>query len=153
MRQIVLASIAVVISASPAGALPEGFKARADALLAQSYAADGPGVSVSISEHGRVVYEAQRGMADIATKRPVAAATVFRIGSITKQFASATLLQMIGEGRVALDDPLSKFIPDYPGGQAITIRQILNHTSGIQSYTDIPGWMTEANTARRYSTA
>ncbi len=153
MRQIVLATIAVVISASPAAALPDGFKARADALLAQSYAADGPGVSVSISEHGRIVYEAQRGMADIAAKRPVAAGTVFRIGSITKQFASATLLQMIGEGRVGLDDPLSKFLPDYPGGRGITIRQLLNHTSGIQSYTDIPGWMTEANTARRYSTA
>lgn len=152
MRPFVLAAVAVVISSSPAVALPGGFKARADAVLAAAYAADGPGVSVSISEHGRVVYEAQRGMADIATKRPATAATVFRIGSITKQFASTALLQMVAEGRVALDDPLSKFLPDYPGGRGITVRQLLNHTSGIQSYTDIPGWLSEANTARRYST-
>jgi CubicO group peptidase (beta-lactamase class C family) len=64
------------------------------------------------------------------------------------------VLQLVAEGRISLDDPISRFFPDYPQpGAAATVRQLLNHTSGIQSYTDIPGWMTEANTARAYTTA
>jgi len=146
------AAVVALLLAGPAAALPKDFKAQADAIVAASAAADGPGIQVAVSEHGRVVYTAERGMADIAAKRPITAATGFRIGSITKQFASAVLLQMVGEGKVALDDPLAKFVPGFPGAQGITVRQLLNHTSGIQSYTDIPGWMVEANTARPYST-
>lgn len=154
MQVTSLASLGIValLLAEPAAALPKDFKAQADAIVAASASADGPGIQVAVSEHGRVVYTAQRGMADIATGRPITAATEFRIGSITKQFAAAVLLQMVAEGKVSLDDPLAKFLPTYPGGDAIAVRQLLNHTSGIQSYTDIPGWMVEANTARPYST-
>ncbi len=152
MRTMGMVAVGALLLAGPALALPKDFKAQADAIVAASAAADGPGIQVAVSEHGRIVYTAERGMADIAAKRPITAATEFRIGSITKQFASAVLLQMVGEGKVALDDPLSKFLPTFPGGRGITVRQLLNHTSGIQSYTDIPGWMVEANTARPYST-
>ncbi len=152
MRMRGMAAVGALLLAGPALALPKDFKAQADAIVAASAAADGPGIQVAVSEHGRIVYTAQRGMADIAAKRPITAATEFRIGSITKQFASAVLLQMAAEGKVALDDPLSKFLPTFPGAGGITVRQLLNHTSGIQSYTDIPGWMVEANTARPYST-
>jgi len=60
----------------------------------------------------------------------------------------------VQEGRISLDDPISRFFPDYPqpGGSA-TVRQLLNHTSGIQSYTAIPGWMIAANTSRPHTTA
>jgi CubicO group peptidase (beta-lactamase class C family) len=142
----------LVSAASPVMALPAGFKAKADALLAQSYGANGPGASVVISEHGRIVYQGVRGMADVAAKRPITPSTVFRIGSITKQFSSAVVLQLAAEGKIKLDDPLSKYLPAYPNGSAITVRQLLNHTSGIQSYTGIPGWMVEANTNKAYTT-
>ncbi|MDQ3079726.1 MAG: beta-lactamase family protein [Pseudomonadota bacterium] len=134
-------------------ALPADFKAKADALMAQSYAADGPGASVVISEGGKIVYQSQRGLADIATKRPIIAATVFRIGSITKQFSAAVVLQLAAEGKLELSDPISKFLPDYPqpGGSA-TVAQLLNHTVGIQPYTAIPGFMDEASTNRPYTT-
>lgn len=148
----VSAGVLALLLTGQAAALPKDFKAQADAIVAASVAADGPGIQVAVSEHGRVVYTAERGMADIAARRPITAATEFRIGSITKQFASAVLLQMVGEGKIALDDPLARFLPTYPGGQGITVGQLLNHTSGIQSYTDIPGWMVEANTAKPYST-
>jgi CubicO group peptidase (beta-lactamase class C family) len=79
---------------------------------------------------------------------------VFRLGSITKQFTAAVVLQLVAEGKMSLDDPVSRFFPDYPQpGASATVRQLLNHTSGIQSYTSIPGWMTEANTNRPYTTA
>ena len=133
--------------------MPAGFKAKADALLAQSYQADGPGAAVVISEHGKIVYQGTSGMADIAAKRPITPATVFRIGSITKQFSAAVVLQLVAEGKIKLDDPLARYLPDYPNASAITVRQLLNHTSGIQSYTGIPGWMVEEKTNKPYTTA
>ena len=145
------AAVAMSVAASAEAALPAGYKAKADALLAQSFAADGPGASVVVSEHGKIVYVGTRGMADVAAKRPITPETVFRMGSITKQFASAVVLQLAAEGKLKLTDPLSKFLPDYPGGEGITVAELLNHTSGIQSYTDIPGWMTEEHYGHAYT--
>ena len=154
-REILSATVVGLLAtvATPAVALPAGFKAKADALLAQSYQADGPGAAVVISEHGKIVYQGTRGMADIAAKRPITPATVFRIGSITKQFSAAVVLQLVDEGKIKLDDPLARYLPDYPNASAITVRQLLNHTSGIQSYTGIPGWMVEGKTNKPYTTA
>ena len=147
------AAAAAIVMAAPAHALPADFKSKADALLAQSYAAGGPGASVVISERGKIVYEGQRGLADIAAKRPITPATVFRIGSITKQFAAAVVLQLAAEGKLKLSDAVSKYLPDYPQpGAAATVAQLLNHTVGIQPYTAIPGFMEEASTNRAYTT-
>jgi D-alanyl-D-alanine carboxypeptidase len=148
----VAAALAAAISTGPACALPAGFAQQANALLASSYPADGPGASVIVTEHGKIVYEGSRGLADIAARRRITPATVFRIGSITKQFAAATLLQLAAEGKLKLDDPISTYLPTYPNGQAITVAELLNHTSGIQDYTEIPGWMVEANADRPYTT-
>ncbi len=146
---------AALLFAAPQAVMaqPADFRTQADALLAQSYPADGPGVAVIVTRGGNTIYAAGRGMGDIAAGRPLAASSVFRLGSITKQFTAAIILQLVGEGRIALDDPLSRFFPDYPQpGATATVRQLLNHTSGIQSYTSIPDWMM-ANMARPQSTA
>lgn len=141
-------------TAAPASAVPADFKAKADALLRQSYSANGPGASVVVSEGGRIVYQSGRGLADLDANRPITSQTVFRIGSITKQFAAAVVLQLAAEGKLKLTDPISKFLPDYPQpGASATVAQLLNHSAGIQSYTAIPGWMVEANTNRAYTTA
>ena len=141
-------------AAQPAAAVPGDFEARADALLERAFPADGPGAAVIVTENGRTVYVRGRGLADVAAGRPIAPDTVFRLGSITKQFTAAVILQLANEGRLSLDDPLSRFLPDYPApGAGATVRQLLNHTVGIQSYTGIPGWMVEANTARPHTTA
>ncbi len=146
------AAVAIALSA-PATALPADFKAKADALLAKSFPADRPGAAVIVTDDGKVVYSAGRGLADIAAKRQIAPNTVFRLGSITKQFSAAIMLQLVAEGKVSLDDKLSKFFPDYPKpGADATVAQLLNHTVGVRSYTGIPGWMVEANTNRAYTT-
>lgn len=152
IQLITAVMVSATAIATPAQALPADFKARADALLAKSYAADGPGAQVVVSERGRVLYRGARGMADVDSKRPIDETTVFRIGSITKQFAAAVVLQMAAEGKLKLDDPIARFLPSYPNGAAITVQQLLNHTSGIQSYTGIPGWMVESKTNKAYST-
>lgn len=147
------AAMAMVLAAAPAAAVPADFKAQADALLASAYPATGPGAAVIVTDDGKIVYEAGRGLADVAAKRPITPDTVFRIGSITKQFSAAMMLQLVDEGKVSLDDKVSKFLPDFPKpGADATVAQLLNHTVGVQSYTGIPGWMVEANTNKAYTT-
>jgi len=147
------AAAASMAAAAPALAVPPDFASKADSIVNGAFPADGPGAAVIVTEGGKAVYETGRGLADIQAKRPIDPHTVFRIGSITKQFSAAVLLQLVAEGKLSLDDPLSKFFPDYPQpGASATVRQLLNHTSGIQSYTGIPGWMIEANTNKAYTT-
>lgn len=154
MRLRLLAGAALTVaSLSPAHALPVDFQARADALLKQAYPASAPGAAVIVVEDGHTVYAAGQGLADVEAKRAIDPGTVFRMGSITKQFSAAIMLQLVAEGKVSLDDSLSKYLPDYPKpGADATVSQILNHTVGIQSYTGIPGFMDEANTNRPYTT-
>jgi D-alanyl-D-alanine carboxypeptidase len=154
---VALAAAPVLVPVAGTGAAiaqPADFRTRAAAILDAAYPADGPGAAVIVTRGGQVIYSAGRGLADVGTRRPITPDSVFRYGSITKQFTAAIVLQLVAEGRISLDDPLSRFFPDYPQpGAAATVRQLLNHTSGIQSYTGIPGWMTEANTSRAYTTA
>ena len=153
LKPISLLAAALSLAPLPAAAVPADFRQRAEAQLA-AVPADGPGMAAIVTEHGRTVYAGGRGLANIAARTPITSRTVFRLGSITKQFTSSVIMQLVDEGKVSLDDPLSRFLPDYPQpGAAVTVRQLLNHTSGIQSYTGIPGWMVEANTNRPHSTA
>lgn len=139
--------------AGAAHAVPPGFQDDAEAYLAGAYPADAPGAAVIVVEDGNVVFQQARGLADIDDGTPLTPDTVFRLGSITKQFTAAAIMKLVEEGQISLDHPVSKFLPDYPApGADATVRQLLNHTSGIQSYTGIPGWMVEENTARLYTT-
>ena len=152
-KRVLLGAAAALAVAAPAHAVPADFKAKADALLKKSFPDAGPGAAVIVTEHGKPVYEAGQGLADINAKTRITPETVFRIGSITKQFSAAIMLQLVVEGKVSLDDKLSKFLPDYPKpGADATIAELLNHTVGVQSYTDIPGWMDEKHTAKAYTT-
>jgi CubicO group peptidase (beta-lactamase class C family) len=110
-------------------------------LLADAVPENGPGMAVLVARGDEVLYRDARGQASIELNVPLSADNVFRIGSVTKQFSAAGLLKLVDQGKVALTDPLSKYLPDYPNGENITIVQLLNHTSGIQSYTNLPGYM------------
>ncbi len=142
-KSIFLAGAALtLVATAPVSALPNDFKAKADAILKAAYPAAGPGAAVIVTEDGKTVYAAGHGLADVGAKTTIAPETVFRLGSITKQFSAAVMLQLVAEGKVSLDDRLSKFLPDFPKpGADATIAQLLNHTVGVQSYTGIPGWM------------
>ncbi|MDZ3822350.1 MAG: serine hydrolase domain-containing protein [Pseudoxanthomonas sp.] len=117
-------------------------EAAARSLLESSVPdATGPGMAVLLARGDTVLFRGARGMASIELGVPLSPDHVFRIGSVTKQVAAAGLLKLVDEGKVALDDPLSKYLPDFPNGGAITVAQLLNHTSGIKSYTGIAGYM------------
>ncbi|PEK75187.1 D-alanyl-D-alanine carboxypeptidase [Bacillus toyonensis] len=97
-----------------------------------------PGILANISKGGKT-WSYAAGIADVRTKKPMKADFRFRIGSVTKTFIATVLLQLSGENRLNLDDSIEKWLPGviqgngYDGNQ-ITIRQILNHTSGIADY-------------------
>lgn len=105
-----------------------------------------PSLTVAIAVGDSIVFA--RGYGDAHREAGLAAApgVVYRIGSVTKQFTAAAILQLVEQGRIGLDDPLTKYLPDYPTqGHTVTIRQLLNHTSGIRSYTSLPAWAPRMN--------
>jgi D-alanyl-D-alanine carboxypeptidase len=96
---------------------------------------DPPGGQILLVDHGRIVYEKNFGVRDLQTKQPVDEHTRFEIGSITKQFAAAAILQLQESGKLSLDDPLGKYVPQYATGKHVTIKQLLWQVSGIPDYT------------------
>ena len=100
-----------------------------------------PAVSVAVLRGSDTLVMKGYGQASIEAHRAATASTVYRIGSITKQFTSAAIMRLAERGKLSIDDPMSKYLPDVPThGRSITIRRLLNHTSGIHNYTAEPGW-------------
>ncbi len=105
------------------------------ARLAQPFAV---GFSVAVAQGGAVVLEKGYGRAECEFDVPANPTTAFRIGSITKQFTAALVMRAIAAGKIGLEDDLSKFVPGFPlQGKKVTIHQLLDHSSGIPSYTDV----------------
>jgi CubicO group peptidase (beta-lactamase class C family) len=100
--------------------------------------------TVLVMKQNKVLLEKGYGFADREWNIANTVETKFRIGSVTKQFTAACILQLIEAGKLSLDDKLSKFYPDFPKGDSVTIHMLLNHTSGIASYTDGKDFMTVA---------
>ena len=99
------------------------------------------GLSIGVARNGTPVFMGSYGMADVDANVPMADSTILRIGSLTKTFTSATVLQLIEEGQLALQDDIRTYLPEAPThGQAVTVEQLLNHTSGIPSYTSRPDY-------------
>ena len=110
-------------------------EAIVDALFNGAIKEDSPGASVLVAQNGETLYQKGFGFANLEHHVPIAAETKFRIGSISKQFTATAILKLQGEGALSMEDTLSKFIPDYPRGDEVTIHHLLTHTSGIRSYT------------------
>src|SRR5258708_10666419 len=85
------------------------------------------------------------GEANMESHVPNAPDTRFRLGSITKQFTATLVMQMVEKGQINLNAPVANYLPDYPkpNGDRITIHQLLNHTSGIPGYTELPAFGNE----------
>lgn len=120
----------------------DAFRPRADSLvfvyLAESHA---PSVAFAVIRGTDTLAYGAHGLADVAAWRAPTATTIYEIGSITKQFTSSAIMKLVEQSRVKLDDDLSKYVPQFPlQGKKVSIRQLLNHTSGIHSYTSNPGW-------------
>jgi CubicO group peptidase (beta-lactamase class C family) len=146
-RSYVLAGIALLAGLSPATAQRSTiaraeFRQRADSLvyvyLAESRA---PSAAFAVIRGSDTLAYGAHGLADVEAWRAPTAATIYEIGSNTKQFTSAAIMRLVEQGKVKLDDDLSKYVPQFPlQGRKVSIHQLLNHTSGIHSYTSSPSW-------------
>ncbi|MGB4847941.1 MAG: serine hydrolase [Saprospiraceae bacterium] len=107
-----------------------------DKILSEQFRTDEPGAAVLVSRNGQVIYKKVFGMANLELDVPMQMDNVFWVASIGKQFTAVAILQLMEQGKLNLQDEITKFIPDYPTqGNSITIEHLLTHTSGIQTYS------------------
>jgi CubicO group peptidase (beta-lactamase class C family) len=112
-----------------------------DSLYASIGREQRPGIAVLVAKKGSIVYQKGFAYADIQSHKKITPLTKFRIGSITKQFTAAAILQLQEEGKLNVSDKLSKFFPEFPRADEVTIHHLLTHTSGIHSYTNTDSFM------------
>jgi CubicO group peptidase (beta-lactamase class C family) len=126
---------------------------KVDAVFAK-WTATTPGCAVGVASGGKVVLEKAYGMADLEHDAPNVADTIFEAGSVSKQFTAAAVLLLAREGKLSLDDPVRKYIPELPDyGKPLLIRHMLTHTSGLRDWGEveaIAGW---PRTSRVYTHA
>ncbi|MET9342636.1 serine hydrolase domain-containing protein [Nonomuraea sp. NPDC003804] len=131
---LALAAVPVHAAEASAPSTAASLQKSMDAMMRTGTAA---GVQARLSEGDRQTV-LRSGTATIDGKRPVPANGSFRMGSVTKVFTSVTVLQLVGEGRIGLDDPIGKYLPGLlPRENDITVRMILQHTAGIPDYTSM----------------
>ncbi|WP_431136336.1 serine hydrolase [Psychroserpens mesophilus] len=116
-------------------------------LNEQVFSDESPALSLLVAKDGKAIYKTGLGMADLENKIKAQPKHVFEIGSITKQFTAVSILMLQEQGKLNINDEITKYITDYPTqDQTITIHHLLNHTSGIKSYTNMPNFMSIART-------
>ncbi len=107
-----------------------------DKILSEQFKTDDPGATVLVSRNGQIIYKKAFGMANLELNTPMQLDHVFWIASIGKQFTAIAILQLMEQGKLNLQDEITRFIPDYPTqGNKITIEHLLTHTSGIPTYS------------------
>jgi len=114
--------------------------AKLDALIARYHELGLFNGSALVAEGGQPILRKGYGEANMEWHIPNTPDTRFRLGSITKQFTAALVMHMVEQGQIDLTAPTTRYLPDYPkpNGDRITIHQLLNHTSGIPGYTELP---------------
>ena len=138
MRRLAVALTIVAMSAVT-GCTPDSGR-TVDELFADYDSEGMPGASVMVIKDGEPVLTRSYGLANVEQGVPVRPGTNFRLASVTKQFTATALLMLVEEGMVDLDDPIRQYFPSFPAfTDAITIRHLLQHTSGIEDYEPIYG--------------
>ena len=109
-----------------------------DRLFADWDRHDSPGCALAVYQDGRVAYERGYGMADLEHDVPIAPESVFYVGSLSKQFTAMAAALAMEQGKLAIDDPIRRYLPELPEyTSSITIRHLLHHTSGLRDYNTL----------------
>jgi CubicO group peptidase (beta-lactamase class C family) len=133
----VLALLTALLVAPAQAAKPVDVEVLREFIRAERVRQHVPGVAVAVVRGGNVLLAEGFGEADVEHHVPVGPQTIFQSGSVGKQFTAVALMLQVEDGKLALDDPLTRFFPDAPAyWRAITVRHLLTHTSGIPDYTD-----------------
>lgn len=113
-----------------------------DQIVHREIDLQGPGVAIAVVKDGKPVHIEGYGVANLEWDCPIRPNTVFRLASITKQFTATAIMLLERQGKLRLDDSITTYLPDYPThNRTITITHLLNHTSGIKSYTSLDNFV------------
>lgn len=138
-----ITAAAIVLLATQAGPVVDA-SARVDKVFEKWETTESPGCAVAVSEGGKPVLARAYGMSDLERETPNTVDTVFEAGSVSKQFTAAALMLLARDGKLSLDDPVRKYIPELPDyGAPLTIRHMLTHTSGLRDWGAVvaaAGW-------------
>ena len=122
--------------------------------LTQQLVADGAVGAIAAARHGEDLAQAAAGIANLASGQRMRPDDRYRTGSITKTFVAVVVLQLAGEGTLRLDDTIDRWLPGLvPGGDKITIRELLNHTSGLQDYFNDAAFDSQARSGQQFTPA
>jgi CubicO group peptidase (beta-lactamase class C family) len=156
-RLICVIAAAALLTAVPVarfGQSATGSEAKVDTIFERWTNSSGPGCAVAVGVDGKPILAKAYGMADLEHDIKNRPDTIFEAGSVSKQFTAAAVLLLARDGKLSLDDPVRKYIPELPDyGTALTIRHMLNHTSGLRDWGNvaaIAGW---PRTSRVYTHA
>src|SRR5688572_22617062 len=117
---------------------PDARNAKVDSIFAVMDRTTTPGCAAGAVQNGKFVHRRGYGMADLERGVPITSETVFYTGSVSKQFTAMAIALLAREGKISLDDPARKYIPEIPeNGAAITIRQMVHHMSGLREKWDL----------------
>jgi CubicO group peptidase (beta-lactamase class C family) len=143
VRMLAVAGCALPFTLSAQSSPATDTTAMVDALFA-GWTTSSPGCAVAVGRDGRVVLARGYGMANLEYDVAITPATIFEAGSVSKQFTAAAVVLLALDGRLSLEDPVRKHVPELPPyGDSITIRQMLNHTSGLRDWGTVAaagGW-------------
>ncbi|HEV8481939.1 MAG TPA: serine hydrolase domain-containing protein [Blastocatellia bacterium] len=132
---LIFALGAIPAPAQQKAGLQERLKRIEQMIQQEMQKSDAPGLAVAIEQDGKLVYSKGFGYADVENKVPFTPQTVSRIGSISKTFTALSVMQLVEQGKIKLDDEVQVYVPTFPKKSApITIRQLLCHQSGIRHY-------------------
>lgn len=138
MRPAAIAVLIFAISAQPLFARDDNSARKVDQIFAAFNRRGSPGCSLGIIRDGRFVYRKAYGEASLELGVPLSPESVFYVGSISKQFTAASVVLAAEQGHLSLDDDVRKYIPEFPDyGHTITLRQMLNQTSGFRDFFDL----------------
>ena len=136
MKTRIASALAIVLIGLSASA--QVFSTQIDAIFAPLKSSNAPGAAVLVVRNGKAVYRQGYGVTDLRTLHPIDPQTDFRLASFTKQFTAACIMLLVKDGKLHYDDHLTDVFPEFPAyGKSITIRNLLNHTSGLPDYEDI----------------
>ncbi len=146
---LLAASLPQAQAQAPSAALRE----KVDAMVRQALTSTGvPSASIAIVQGGAIAYLQAYGAGRIEPHTPALPSMRYSIGSISKQFTAAAVLLLAEQGKLSLDDPVSRFVPNLTRGNEVTIRELLSHTSGYQDYWPqdyVPPFMLQPITAEK----
>ena len=133
---LLLAAAAPLVAQRAASSDPR--PSRVDSVFRLFDRTDGPGCAVGVYQHGAVTYARGYGMASLELGVAISPRTVFDVGSLSKEFTAMSILLLQQDGKLSIDDPVRKYVPELPAyADRITLRQLLSHTSGIRDHFDL----------------